>query len=509
MPLQPAATVAAGGTTTFQIRFTPDAAGLFGPAAIAIANDDTDENPYNFRIGGLGRALEMDVTGNGQAIADNAAHTPSAGDHTDFGSADIASGAVARTFTIENNGFGFFLDLQSTSAVSITGAHASDFTVTRQPPQLVDAGVPETFVITFNPSAMGLRGPVDVVISNDDDDENPYNFRLQGTGTAGPEINVTGNGQTIADGDTSPTTADLTDVGSRTASVGSLDVIYTIENTGSAPLTLGANAASLSGTHAADFSVVAQPATSVAPSGSTTVRVRFAPSAVGARTATLAIANDDGDESPYNFAIQGTGSGVPEINFLGNGQNIVDGDATPSASDHTDFGTVDLATGLVSRTFTIQNLGNDTLTLPIPASLSGANAGDFAITAQPATTVAAAGSTTLTIQFDPSSLGVRTATLSLDSDDADEGTYDFALQGTGANLDLTPPRVVSIDQITGVSPTNADEVIWRILFDEAVNNLTLDDFSVSGTTAALSVRTPPTNNPRSEERRGGKRGRSR
>ncbi len=495
VPMQPATTVAAGGTTTFQIRFTPDAARLFGPTDIAIANDDADENPYNFRIQGRGLGVEMNVTGNSQAISDNAAHTPSAGDHTDFGSADIASGAVTRTFTIENSGFGFFLDLQSASAVSISGAHASDFTVTRHPPQLVDVGVPETFDITFNPSAAGLRGPVDVVISNDDDDENPYNFRLQGTGTADPEINVTGGGQTITDGDTSPTSADLTDVGSRTASVGSLDVVYTIENTGSGPLTLGANAASLSGTHAADFSIVAQPATSVAPSGSTTVRVRFAPTAVGVRTAMLTIANDDGDESPYNFAIQGAGSGVPEINFLGNGQSIVDGDTTPSASDHTDFGTVDLATGLISRTFTIQNLGNDILNLPIPASLSGANAGDFTITGQPATTVAAAGSTTLTVQFDPSALGTRTATLSLDSDDADEGTYDFVLQGTGANLDLTPPRVASIDQLFRTSPTDVDEVIWRILFDEAVDNLTLDDFTVSGTTAALSVRTPPTNNP--------------
>ena len=37
------------------------------------------------------------------------------------------------------------------------------------------------------------------------------------------------------------------------------------------------------------------------------------------------------------------------------------------------------------------------------------------------------------------------------------------------------------------SPTEADEVTWRIGFGEAVANVTADDFAIAGTTAALSV----------------------
>jgi hypothetical protein len=36
--------------------------------------------------------------------------------------------------------------------------------------------------------------------------------------------------------------------------------------------------------------------------------VRFDPSAAGVRTATISIVNDDADENPYNFTVQGPGT---------------------------------------------------------------------------------------------------------------------------------------------------------------------------------------------------------
>jgi hypothetical protein len=65
----------------------------------------------------------------------------------------------------------------------------------------------------------------------------------------------------------------------------------------------------LSGANAADFSVIVQPASSVAAGGNTTFQVRFDPSAAGTRTATVSFGNNDttGNENPYTFALQGTG----------------------------------------------------------------------------------------------------------------------------------------------------------------------------------------------------------
>lgn len=52
---QPSASVAAAGSTTFTVRFDPSVGGTRN-ATISIANNDSDENPYNFSISGEGEA---------------------------------------------------------------------------------------------------------------------------------------------------------------------------------------------------------------------------------------------------------------------------------------------------------------------------------------------------------------------------------------------------------------------------------------------------------------------
>ena len=125
---------------------------------------------------------------------------------------------------------------------------------------------------------------------------------------------------------------------------------------------------------------------------------------------------------------------VPEIDITGNGVSIPDGDSSPSPADHSDFSSADIATGAVSRTFTIANSGTGDLDLTgtPKVALSGADAADYSVTAQPSTPVGSGGgTTTFTVQFDPSTIGLRLATVSIDNSDGDEDPYDFAIQGTG------------------------------------------------------------------------------
>ena len=120
------------------------------------------------------------------------------------------------------------------------------------------------------------------------------------------EINLQGNSNTIINNDTTPSATDDTDFG--TTSIGTpVDKTYTIQNTGTGVLNLtGTPRVTISGAHASDFSVTAQPTTPVlALIGSTTFTVRFNPTAPGIRTATISIANNDSDENPYTFAIKG------------------------------------------------------------------------------------------------------------------------------------------------------------------------------------------------------------
>ena len=124
------------------------------------------------------------------------------------------------------------------------------------------------------------------------------------------EMNVTGNGESIADGDTKPSGAITPTSALSPVSGRGLTRTFTIQNRGtSSPLSLtGTPTVVISGADAADFSVTLDPTNSMAAGTSTTFQVTFRPSAVGARTATVSIANDDADEDPYDFAIQGFGT---------------------------------------------------------------------------------------------------------------------------------------------------------------------------------------------------------
>ena len=155
----------------------------------------------------------------------------------------------------------------------------------------------------------------------------------------------------------------------------------------------------------------------------------FDPSVAGTRSATVSFSNNDSDEDPFNFSIQGTGT-FPEINVSGNSTNIVDGDATPSPSDHTEFGTTGVTGGTLARTFTISNSGTADLNIGT-IIVGGTQAADFTVMPPAVSTLAPASSTTFTVAFDPSDIGTRSATLGFSSNDDDENPFNFSIQGTG------------------------------------------------------------------------------
>jgi LPXTG-site transpeptidase (sortase) family protein len=255
-----------------------------------------------------------------------------------------------------------------------------------------------------------------------------------------PEMDVSGNGNSIADGDTTPSTSDGTDFGSRLITGETNPNTFTITNSGALPLHLtGAPLVQIGGANPGDFSVTVDPTTPVAAKGgTTTLTITFDPTAVGLRTAMVSIANDDADENPYNFAIQGTGT-TPEMDVRGNGVSIADGDVTPSTADDTDFGNTDIVGGTVNHTFTIQNSGSGNLNLTgsTLVQVEGTNPGDFNVTINPTTPVAAGGgTTTFTVRFDPSSSGLRSATISIANNDSDENPYNFAIHGTGTTPEM-------------------------------------------------------------------------
>lgn len=410
-----AGSISSLGSVTFTVTFDPSATGS-QTATITIVSSDADESPYTFTVQGTGIAPEIDVQGNGVSIASGDT-SPSAADDTDFGSVAVASGSVANTFTIENTG------TDTLTLTSVTSSDNTQFAISGTTSGSIASLGSSTFTVTFDPNAGGTQTATITIVS-DDIDEGSYTFSVQGTGIA-PEINVQGNGTSIVSGDTTPSSADDTDFGNVSVASGSNANTFTIQNTGTDTLTL----TSVTSSDNTQFAVTGTTSGSIAALGSSTFTVTFDPNALGTQTSTITIVSDDPDEGTYTFTVQGTGV-APEINVQGNGTSIASGDTTPSAADDTDFGSVSVSSGTNANVFTIQNTGTDALTL---TSVTSSDNTQFAVTGTTSGSIAALGSATFTVTFDPNALGTQTSTITIVSNDADEGTYTFTVQGTGTS----------------------------------------------------------------------------
>ena len=239
------------------------------------------------------------------------------------------------------------------------------------------------------------------------------------------QIGVTGNANAITDvSANSPATTNWTDyqlVTSRTF------VITNVQ--GGSPTTLNLTSITLSNT--TNFTITTNPApVGLGKNVSTNLVIQLNTLTAGTYTSTVTIASNatnDGADNVWTFTIRAIRA--PEINVQSNATTIIDGDTTPSVIDNTDFGST--VTGVpVTKTFTIQNIGSTALNLTGASPyvvISGANAADFSVTAIPTSPIAAlTGTTTFNIRFNPSTVGVKNATLSIANDDSDENPYDFS-----------------------------------------------------------------------------------
>ncbi len=121
-----------------------------------------------------------------------------------------------------------------------------------------------------------------------------------------------------------------------------------------------------------------------------------------------------------------TGNTAPEIEVE---QPI--GIGLTAGSSSVGFGNINLGDSSGAKTFTIKNTGTDDLT-NIAVSIDGVNSADFAVnTSGMSTTVTPGNSTTFTVTFTPGASGMRSATLHIASNDADENPFDIALSGNG------------------------------------------------------------------------------
>ncbi|RMH44765.1 MAG: choice-of-anchor D domain-containing protein [Gammaproteobacteria bacterium] len=126
-------------------------------------------------------------------------------------------------------------------------------------------------------------------------------------------------------------------------------------------------------------------------------------------------------------------SGEITVRNDSNGVEIPDGDTTPSVSEGTDFGSVDINGATATQWFRIWNDGSDFLYLTGDPIVQLTGCSDFTITAQPGDTSISPyhNSVQFLVTFDPTTVGLCSAEISIPNSDADENPYNFTIQGTG------------------------------------------------------------------------------
>jgi antitoxin (DNA-binding transcriptional repressor) of toxin-antitoxin stability system len=166
---QPPQSVGAGSWANFSLRMLTAGAGAKS-ADVVLANNDANENPFNFKVAGTVSAAppEIEVKQADTVLVDGSA-TP-----VDFGNVAMRAAAPELEFIINNLG-GQTLTLGSVALDNDQG-----FSVSKAPATSLAAGASTTLKLRMDTNTAGAKA-ADVRFSSNDADENPFNFKVAGT----------------------------------------------------------------------------------------------------------------------------------------------------------------------------------------------------------------------------------------------------------------------------------------------------------------------------------------
>ena len=256
-----------------------------------------------------------------------------------------------------------------------------------------------TIGIEFLPSKAGALTGILMVKSNSSSSSTAtINAALSGTGASGAVPQIAFNSSTLA-------------FGNQTVGSSSAAQTITISNTGAAPLNI--SSFQVTGANTTDFNMSSKCPYVIAAGSNCSLSVVFAPSAVGARMASLIVIDNAGTSNQI-VSMTGTGTGTPQI-------------ALSPAS--LKFGSASIGGSGATKSITLSNTGSGPLTISTIA-LSGTNSADFKQSTTCGATVAAGATCTFSLTFSPGVQGVRTAALTLTTNVAGSAST-VSLSGTG------------------------------------------------------------------------------
>lgn len=243
------------------------------------------------------------------------------------------------------------------------------------------------------------------------------------------------------------------------------EVAVTVSNQGNADLVI--DSINISGTDASEYFQSNNCAT-VSAAQTCTVTVSFSPSVEGPRTALLNILSNDADTPAVTVALSGQGVFAAEPRISLSTSQINFGDVQAGVSEDI--------------ILTINNTGTATLLINGMVDITGVDSSEF-FQNNNCTTISAGAQCTVTISFTPSGEGIRAATLSVTSNDADSPISHVMLMGQGIFAPqpeiLISPTALSFGELPAGSSTDLSVTVSN----NGTAPLTINNLFIDGTNA--------------------------
>jgi FtsP/CotA-like multicopper oxidase with cupredoxin domain len=381
------AALMAGASCTISVTFTPAATGSRSGTLVIASSNPT--------------ALSVALSGAGVAPVISPSNNA-----FQFGNITVGTTTTAQQLTITNTGNAPL----TLNGITLSGGNAADFAQTNNCPiggTGIAAGFTCTINMTFMPTAMGNRSTI-LIISSSDPVTPFLNISLSGFGA-----------QSVAAVAPASLTFPLQLVNTTSAARS-----LTLSNTGNTAYTI--TSISLAGTNPADYVLNYNcliGGAGLAPSAGCSINVTFRPTAAGTRSALVNIVTTANLNPKPSVSLSGLGT---QVNL---------------STTALTFAPQVVGAQSAAQQVTLVNTGPTALAIT-SVGITGTNPGDFTQTnnCPIGGNIPSGGNCRVTMRFVPTAVGLRTAMVSIKTNDVGTPSANVTLTGTGiqAAVTLTP-----------------------------------------------------------------------
>lgn len=448
----PATSVTSYSSTSFTLQLDASSAGLHS-GSVSIPNDDVNESPFVFFVEGT-------ATSSGGVSFSTFGLLNDTGAASDLVTTDPTIQGDVQGITASHVDVEFDLDFDGAAdgMVTVTAA-ATGFTFD---PRSIDPSL-STHVGAWSMQyrAREYDGGGSLVSS---DGWHSFAITLE---AGSPEIAIENSGVGLTDG------VSVIDFGSTSAGT-PVQKSFTITNSGDGGLSIDPSSISMP----PGFSLDTQPAASVGPGQTTSFQIGLTGFSAGSYSGTIAIGNNDADENPFEFTVQGvvtaSGGNNPEI-VVDHGGNVTSGQGL------VDFGQAELGSA-IQKTFVIQNIGVDPLLVDV-ANISLPTG--FHVVSAPANSIQPGLTSNLTVALTAALPGDFSGQIEIPNNDTDEDPFVIPVQGSvdGVGVSISSLTVVEggvARFVVELSERTPDTVVVDYTTQDGTANAGLDYSPRSG-----------------------------